>query len=46
MTDSYQSKEALATACTEDYFFAFVDACHEVEQVFPREEVLNSTVVG
>ncbi|NJO14973.1 MAG: hypothetical protein HC877_04265 [Thioploca sp.] len=41
MTDSYQSKEALAADCAENYSFAFIDACHEVEQVFPREETLN-----
>jgi hypothetical protein len=44
MTDSYQSKEALAADCAENYSFAFIDACHEVEQVFPREEVLNSAI--
>jgi hypothetical protein len=40
MTNSYQSKAAGA----EDYSFAFQEACHEVNQVFPREEVLNSAV--
>jgi hypothetical protein len=44
MTNSYQSKEALAADCAENYSFAFIDACHEVNQAFPREETLNSAV--
>ncbi|NJO18414.1 MAG: hypothetical protein HC877_22575 [Thioploca sp.] len=44
MTDAYPSKEALAADYPEDYSFAFLDACNEVEAVFPREETLNSAI--